>query len=154
MEAFKGILWREQIDVRDFIQNNYTPYTGGSDFLSGPTERTTRVFSKVEKLLAEEAIKDGVLDIDTEHVSSLLTYEPGYIDREEEKIFGLQTDAPLKRGVNPFGGIRMARQACEAYGYTLSETVETQFSYKTTHNDGVFRVYSDSMKKLIPLRER
>lgn len=148
MEAFKGILWREQIDVRDFIQNNYTPYTGGSDFLSGPTERTTRVFSKVEKLLAEEAIKDGVLDIDTEHVSSLLTYEPGYIDREEEKIFGLQTDAPLKRGVNPFGGIRMARQACEAYGYTLSETVETQFSYKTTHNDGVFRVYSDSMKKL------
>ena len=101
---------------------------------------------KVQALLRAESEKGGVLDIDTGRVSSLLTYPAGYIDRENELIVGLQTDAPLKRGVNPFGGIRMARQACEAYGYKLSDLVETEFSYKTTHNDAVFHVYTDEMK--------
>lgn len=136
----------ERIDVRSFIQSNYTPYEGGAEFLVGPTERTKKLMEKVQGLLKAEGQKGGVLSIDTEHVSSLLTYPAGYIDRENEIIVGLQTDAPLKRGVNPFGGIRMARQACEAYGYKLSEMVETEFAYKTTHNDAVFHVYTDEMK--------
>ena len=138
--------YNEEIDVRDFIQRNYTPYEGDGAFLCGPTERTKKLMEKVNALLKAETDKGGVLDVDTERVSSLLTYPAGYIDRENELIVGLQTDAPLKRGVNPFGGIRMARQACEAYGYKLSELVETEFSYKTTHNDAVFHVYTDEMK--------
>lgn len=134
------------IDVRAFIQGNYTPYEGGPEFLCGPTARTSALMEKVNALLKAESEKGGVLDIDTERVSSLLTYPAGYIDRENEIIVGLQTDAPLKRGVNPFGGIRMARQACEAYGYKLSDLVETEFSYKTTHNDAVFHAYTDEMK--------
>ena len=144
--AFKSGRYSETIDVRDFIQTNYTPYEGDGAFLAPPTERTKRLMEKVNALLKAETDKGGVLDVDTEHVSSLLTYPAGYIDRENELIVGLQTDAPLKRGVNPFGGIRMARQACEAYGYKLSELVETEFSYKTTHNDAVFHVYTDEMK--------
>ena len=144
--AFKSGRYGETIDVRDFIQTNYTPYEGDGAFLAPPTERTKRLMEKVNALLKAETDKGGVLDVDTEHVSSLLTYPAGYIDRENELIVGLQTDAPLKRGVNPFGGIRMARQACEAYGYKLSELVETEFSYKTTHNDAVFHVYTDEMK--------
>ena len=138
--------YNEEIDVRDFIQCNYTPYEGDGAFLCGPTERTKKLMEKVNALLKAETDKGGVLDVDTERVSSLLTYPAGYIDRENELIVGLQTDAPLKRGVNPFGGIRMARQACEAYGYKLSDLVETEFSYKTTHNDAVFHVYTDEMK--------
>ena len=138
--------YNEEIDVRDFIQRNYTPYEGDGAFLCGPTERTKKLMEKVNALLKAETDKGGVLDVDTERVSSLLTYPAGYIDRENELIVGLQTDAPLKRGVNPFGGIRMARQACEAYGYKLSDLVETEFSYKTTHNDAVFHVYTDEMK--------
>ena len=138
--------YNEEIDVRDFIQRNYTPYGGDGAFLCGPTERTKKLMEKVNALLKAETDKGGVLDVDTERVSSLLTYPAGYIDRENEIIVGLQTDAPLKRGVNPFGGIRMARQACEAYGYKLSDLVETEFSYKTTHNDAVFHVYTDEMK--------
>ena len=134
------------IDVRGFIQENYTPYEGGPEFLSGPTARTKALMEKVNALLKAESDKGGVLDVDTERVSSLLSYPAGYIDRENEIIVGLQTDAPLKRGVNPFGGIRMARQACEAYGYKLSDVVETEFSYKTTHNDAVFHAYTDEMK--------
>ena len=137
---------RGAIDVRGFIQKNYTPYEGGADFLCPPTARTRAMLAKVQALLRAESEKGGVLDIDTGRVSSLLTYPAGYIDRENELIVGLQTDAPLKRGVNPFGGIRMARQACEAYGYKLSDLVETEFSYKTTHNDAVFHVYTDEMK--------
>ena len=136
----------DAIDVRDFIQTNYTPYEGDAAFLCGPTERTKKLMEKVNALLKAETDKGGVLDVDTERVSSLLTYPAGYIDKENEIIVGLQTDAPLKRGVNPFGGIRMARQACEAYGYKLSDVVETEFSYKTTHNDAVFHVYTDEMK--------
>lgn len=138
--------YETNIDVRYFIQKNYTPYTGGAEFLSGPTERTARLMDKINGLLKAESEKGGVLDVDTERVSSLLTYPAGYVDRENEIIVGLQTDAPLKRGVNPFGGIRMARQACEAYGFKLSDKVEEEFSYKTTHNDGVFHVYTDEMK--------
>ena len=138
--------YNEEIDVRDFIQRNYTPYEGDGAFLCGPTERTKKLMEKVNTLLKAETDKGGVLDVDTERVSSLLTYPAGYIDRENELIVGLQTDVPLKRGVNPFGGIRMARQACGAYGYKLSDLVETEFSYKTTHNDAVFHVYTDEMK--------
>ena len=137
---FTGGVYESEINVRDFIQKNYMPYEGGADFLSGPTKRTAKMMEKVNALLKAESDKGGVLDVDTERVSSLLTYPAGYIDGENEIIVGLQTDAPLKRGVNPFGGIRMARQACEAYGYKLSEKVEEEFSYKTTHNDGVFHV--------------
>lgn len=136
------------IDVRAFIMANYQPYEGDESFLASPTDRTHAIWQQALDLMKEEHKEGGVLDIDTERVSSLLTYEPGYIDRENELIVGLQTDAPLKRGVNPFGGIRMARQACEAYGYKLSKQVEEHFAYKTTHNDGVFRVYSDEIKEL------
>ncbi|MCA0384330.1 MAG: formate C-acetyltransferase [Firmicutes bacterium] len=146
--GFKGEGWRTGIDVAGFIQENYHPYEGDERFLEKATERTTALWEKVCALRKKELENDGVLDIDVTKVSSLLTYEPGYIDRENERIFGLQTDAPLKRGVNPFGGIRMARQACEAYGYKLSDQVEEHFAYKTTHNEGVFRVYSEEMKRL------
>ena len=133
--------WQEKIDVRDFIQKNYKPYTGDDKFLAGPTERTKRLMAKLEALMAAEREKGGVLKVDTETVMSLLTFAPGYLDKEDELIVGLQTDEPLKRGVNPFGGIRMARSACEAYGYKLSDKIEEEFRYRTTHNDGVFRVY-------------
>lgn len=145
-KGFNGGRYEREIDVRDFIQNNYSPYEGDESFLAGPTERTRRVMDKVNALLRAERDKGGVLDVDTERVSSLLSYAPGYIDKDDDIIVGLQTDAPLRRGVNPFGGMRMARQACEAYGYKLSERIEEQFRYKTTHNDGVFHVYTDEMR--------
>lgn len=144
---FKGN-WQEKIDVRQFIQDNYTPYLGDASFLQAPSDRTKDLFNQVLELMKKEDEGQGVLDIDVDHVSSLLSYAPGYINKEQELIVGLQTDQALKRGVNPFGGIRMARQACESYGYTLAEQVEEHFAYKTTHNDGVFRVYTDDMKKL------
>lgn len=136
----------EKIDVRGFIQANYTPYEGGAEFLSGPTKRTRELMKKVDALLKEEQRRGGVYDVDTSTFSSLLTYKAGYIDKDNEIIVGLQTDAPLKRGVNPFGGMRMAKNACEAYGYALSDEVKKQFEVKTTHNDGVFHVYTDEMK--------
>lgn len=145
--GFSGEKWKENIDVRSFIQDNYTPYTGDESFLSGPTERTRELFSEFEELLRQEQEKGGVLDVDTEHVSSLTNYQPAYLDKDRELIVGYQTEKPLTRGVNPFGGIRMARSACEAYGYKLSEKVEEEFTYRTTHNDGVYRVYSDEMRK-------
>lgn len=137
--------WQNEIDVRDFILKNYTPYFGDESFLSPATAKTLLLNDKYKELSKEEHEK-GVLSINTDKVSSLLTYEPSYLDKENEIIFGFQTDAPLKRGVNPFGGIRMARQACEAYGYSLSEEVEEHFRYRTTHNDGVFRVYTPEMR--------
>ena len=146
-QGFSGENWKTHIDVRDFIQNNYVPYTGDESFLSGPTQRTQELFSEFEDLLRQEQEKGGVLDVDTEHVSSLTNYRPAYLDREKELIVGFQTEKPLTRGVNPFGGIRMARSACEAYGYHLSDKVEQEFTYRTTHNDGVYRVYSDEMRK-------
>lgn len=138
--------WKENINVRDFIQKNYTPYTGDASFLAKATDRTKAMSKKLSELLAKERANGGVLSIDVTTVSSLCNYAPGYIDRENEIIVGLQTDEPLKRGVNPFGGIRMARSACEAYGYKLSDKIEEDFTYRTTHNDGVFRVYTDEMK--------
>lgn len=146
-EGFASGDWTEHINVRDFISKNYKPYTGGTDFLSGATERTKALNAKLCELQKLERERGGVLSIDTSTVSSLCNYAAGYIDKENELIVGLQTDEPLKRGVNPFGGIRMARAACEAYGYKLSDKIEEYFKYRTTHNDGVFRVYTDEMKK-------
>jgi len=144
--GFTPGLWQDEISVRDFIQKNYTPYTGEANFLAGATERTKGLMAKVQELFRQEREKGGVLDVDTETVSSLTAYAPGYIDRDNELIVGMQTDSPLKRGVNPFGGIRMVRQACAAYGYRLSDKVEDEFRYRTTHNSGVFRVYTDEMR--------
>ncbi len=148
-EQWKGFVsgnWKNRIDVRNFIQTNYKPYEGDESFLCGPTERTKAVYAKFDELLKKEHENGGVLDIDTETVTSLTAYAPGYLDKENEIIVGLQTDAPLRRGVNPFGGINMTRKACKAYGYELSDKVEQEFTYRTTHNDGVFRVYSDEIR--------
>ena len=145
--GFYGEEWQNEVNVRQFIQDNYTPYTGDASFLSGPTARTSELMDKLNALLKEELDKGGVVDIDTMTVSSLTSYGAGYLDKENELIVGLQTDAPLRRGVNPFGGIRMARSACASYGYELSDKIENEFQFRTTHNDGVFRVYTDEMKK-------
>lgn len=134
--------WQEKINVRDFIDKNYTPYSGDGSFLKGPTERTKKALAELERLKKLEQEKGGVLSINTTTVSSLCNYQPGYLT-DSDLIVGLQTEAPLTRGVNPFGGIRMARSACEAYGYKLGEQIEEYFTYRTTHNDGVFRVYTD-----------
>ena len=144
--GFKKGVWQDEINVRDFIQQNYKEYTGDDSFLSGATERTTDLMNKLNELFKLERQYGGVLDIDTATVSSLTSYSPGYLDKEKEIIVGLQTNRPLKRGVNPFGGMRMVRQACEAYGYKLSEKVEEEFRFRTTHNDGVFRAYTDEMR--------
>jgi formate C-acetyltransferase len=145
-EGFNPGRWQETIDVRDFIQQNYTPYESDGAFLTGPTARTEKLLHKLENLMALEQEFGGVLDVDTHTVMSLLTYKPGYLDRENELIVGLQTDRPLKRGVNPFGGLRMTRDACRAYGYELSSKVEEEFKFRTTHNDGVFRAYNSQMR--------
>ncbi len=144
--GFKGGKWQNEINVRDFIQTNYKEYKGDHAFLSDATPRTKDLMKKVQNLFTLERQYGGVLDIDTTTVSSLNSYAPGYIDKANELIVGLQTNRPLKRGVNPFGGIRMARQACEAYGYKLSDKIEDEFQYRTTHNDGVFRAYTDEMR--------
>lgn len=149
MDAWYGFRqgrWQQTIDVRDFIINNYNEYLGDESFLKPASDRTINLNKRYMEL-SEEEHRKGVLDINTNKVSSLLTYEPAYLDKDNELIYGFQTDAPLKRGVNPFGGIRMARQACAAYGYTLSGEIEEHFRYRTTHNDGVFRVYTEEMKK-------
>lgn len=140
--------WQKEINVRDFIQKNVTPYEGTDEFLKTKTERTDGLMERLNSLLKLEQDFGGVLDIDTQSVSSLTAYQPGYLDKEEELIVGLQTNRPLKRGVNPFGGINMARKACKAYGYELSDKIEQEFQYRTTHNDGVFRVYTEEMRKV------
>ena len=145
--GFKQGAWTDEINVRDFIQKNYTPYDGDDSFLEGATDRTKRLMKKLEHLFTVEHDMGGVLDIDTQTIMSLVTYGPGYLDKDEEIIVGLQTDKPLKRGVNPFGGMKMTKNACEAYGYKLSEKVEKEFSFRTTHNEGVFRAYTDEIKK-------
>ncbi|MBQ1225924.1 MAG: formate C-acetyltransferase [Clostridia bacterium] len=144
---FNEGLWNSEINVSDFIKRNYTPYLGESDFLKSTTPRTDLVREKVEKLLIEENNKGGVLNIDTDHVSSILSHKPGYVDKEKDIIVGLQTDEPLKRAVNPFAGYRNAVQACQAYGYEIGENINNEFKYRTTHNTGVFRVYTDTMRK-------
>lgn len=145
--GFRTGSWQETIDVRDFIQTNYTAYSGDERFLEKATPRTEKLNQKLNHLLDLEQQFGGVLDIDTHTVTSLTNYNPGYLDKENEIIVGLQTDRPLKRGVNPFGGINMTRKACKAYGYQLSDTVEMEFQYRTTHNDGVFRVYNEDIRK-------
>ncbi|MBE6758248.1 MAG: formate C-acetyltransferase [Ruminococcaceae bacterium] len=144
--GFVGGRWQDEVNVRDFIQTNYREYIGDADFLVGATERTAALMEKVQDLFRQEREKGGVLDVDVDTVSSLVNYAPGYIDKDNELIVGMQTDAPLKRGVNPFGGIRMARQACAAYGYRLSDKVEDEFRFRTTHNSGVFRAYTEEMR--------
>ena len=134
--------WQREIDVRNFIQKNYTLYEGDAGFLAGPTERTRKVWSKCEALLAEELKKGGVLDVETHAISGICNFAPGYIDKDNEVIVGLQTDAPLKRMVNLYGGVRMAKQSLEAYGYTLDPDIERHFcEYRKTHNEGVFDAY-------------
>ena len=144
-QGFRKGKWCDKIDVRDFIVKNYTPYEGDASFLQGPTERTKKISAKLNALLAEEA-KKGVLDVDTEDVASILSYAPGYVDKDLDIIVGLQTDAPLKRAVNPFAGKRMCEKACDAYGYKMSDKIREEFKYRTTHNDGVFRVYTEEMR--------
>lgn len=150
MEAWRNFntgVWCDQIDVSNFIKMNYTPYDGDSSFLQGPTERTERTMKRVNELLIEENEKGGVLDVDTERVLSILSHDAGYVvDKNTDIIVGLQTDAPLKRGVSPFAGLRNTVQACNAYGYELSEKIKDEFTYRTTHNTGVFRAYTDTMK--------
>ena len=146
-EGFTGGAWQEEIDVRDFIQKNYCEYKGDDSFLSTATKRTKELMKRVNTLFEVEKQFGGVLDVDTETISTVTAYAPGYIEKDSEIIVGMQTNRPLKRGVNPFGGIRMARGACEAYGYKLSDEIEKKFQYRTTHNDGVFKAYTDEMRK-------
>ena len=145
--GFQNGIWQNEINVRDFIQQNYKEYTGDASFLAKATPRTKKLMKKLQGLFAIERQFGGVLDVNTMEASSLLNYAPGYLDKENELIVGIQTDRPLKRGVSPFGGIRMATQACEAYGYQFSDKVKNEFRYRTTHNDGVFRAYTDEMRE-------
>ena len=143
---FKGDKWRDTIDVKQFILDNYTEYTGDESFLQSPTLKTKRLNDKYMEM-AKVEIEKGIYDVDTKTVSGIDAYNPGYIIKEDEVIVGLQTDAPLKRIVNPFGGMRMVRQALEAYGYKLDNSVEEYFKYRKTHNDGVFSAYTTDIRK-------
>ena len=150
-EGFAGKNWRNSVDVRDFIQENYTPYEGDESFLEGPTEATDKLWGRLQELQKEERAKGGVLDMETEVVSGLTAYGPGYIDesmKELEQVVGLQTDKPLKRAFMPYGGINMAVKACTTYGYEPSERLKEIFTkYHKTHNQGVFDIYTPEMKK-------
>ncbi|MDU4884390.1 formate C-acetyltransferase [uncultured Clostridium sp.] len=144
---FKTGSWTKSVDVRNFIQTNYTPYEGDDSFLSGATEATTKLWAEVSELFKKERENGGVLDVDTETISGINEYNPGYIDQAFEKIVGVQTDAPLKRAVMPYGGIRMAESAAKAYGYEVSPKISEIFSkYRKTHNQGVFDAYTTEMR--------
>ena len=144
--GFVGTPWRERVDVRDFIQANYTPYEGDATFLTGPTDRTRAVWEKVSALFPEERSK-GILDVDAATPSTITSHAPGYIDRERELIVGLQTDAPLKRAIMPNGGLRMVENSLRAYGYEADPFVTRVFgTYRKTHNDGVFDAYTPEMR--------
>ena len=150
-EGFNGKRWKEKIDVRNFIKMNYTPYDGDASFLEGPTEATNKLWGKLQELQKEERAKGGVLDMETEVVTSLTAYGPGYIDedlKDLETVVGLQTDKPLKRAFMPYGGIKMAEKACETYGYEVSDKIKDIFNnYEfKTHNQGVFDIYTPEMK--------
>lgn len=149
--GFEGRQWKEEINVRDFIQKNYKPYDGDESFLSAPTEATNKLWGALQKLQKEERAKGGVLDMETEVVTGLTAYGPGYIDesmKDLEKVVGLQTDKPLKRAFMPFGGINMAEQSCESYGYKPSEELHKIFTeYHKTHNQGVFDVYTPEIRE-------
>ncbi|MCI5535623.1 MAG: formate C-acetyltransferase [Clostridiales bacterium] len=147
-EGFKTGWWCEDIQVDNFILLNYKPYEGDESFLAGPTERTRIVSEKVQELIKQERENGGVLKVDASRIMTATAFDPGYIDKDRDIIVGLQTDEPLKRGICPFGGIRMARQSAEAYGEKIADDVEEVFKYVTTHNDGVFSVYSEEMKQV------
>lgn len=150
-EGFKGKIWKEEINTRDFIQNNYTPYDGNESFLAGPTEATEKLWGKLQELQKEERAKGGVLDMDTDIVSSLTSHGAGYISEELkglEKVVGLQTDKPLKRAFMPYGGIKMAEESCEMYGYTPDSELHKVFNvYHKTHNQAVFDAYTPEMRR-------
>ncbi|AGK95238.1 formate C-acetyltransferase [Clostridium pasteurianum] len=145
-EGFKEGNWTNNIDVRDFIQKNYKEYTGDKSFLKGSTEKTKKVWDKAVTLILEE-LKKGILDVDTETISGINTFKPGYLDKDNEVIVGFQTDAPLKRITNPFGGIRMAEQSLKEYGFKISDEMHNVFTnYRKTHNQGVFDAYPEETK--------
>ena len=144
---FKEGQWMSEVNVRDFIQANYTDYKNDESFLVSITDKTKKVWDRCSELLSEE-LKKHVLDIDVDNMSGINNYEAGYIDKDNEVIVGLQTDKPLKRIVNPYGGIRMVYSELEAYGYKLNPDVEKHFSkYRKTHNEGVFDAYTEDIKK-------
>ena len=145
-DDFKGTKWKTSIDVEDFIKENYTEYLGDDSFLKGTSIKTNKLWKKCELLLKKE-LKKGVLDVDLEHVSGINSFKPGYIDKRNEIIFGLQTDQPLKRIVNPYGGIRMVHSALTAYGYKIGSNIDHIFKHhRKTHNDGVFSVYTKEIR--------
>lgn len=147
-DGFKGGEWQDEIDVRDFIQQNFTPYDGDSSFLEGPTEATTKLNDKLVDLKLKERAAGGVLDADTKVVSTITSHGPGYLDKDLEKIVGLQTDKPLKKSLMPYGGIRMAKEALAAYGFEIDPETERIFTdLHKTHNQGVFDVYTDEIKR-------
>ncbi len=150
MEQWKGFttnVWQKEVNVRDFILSNFEPYQGDESFLEPPTEATSALWDHVMDLTKKERENGGVLDMDTEIVSTITSHGPGYLDKDLEKVVGVQTDEPFKRSLQPFGGIRMAKQACESYGFKLNEEVERIFTdYRKTHNQGVFDAYTDEMK--------
>jgi len=150
MEQWKGFAegkWTEEIDVRDFIQKNYTVYEGDKSFLAAPTEKTKKLWAQAEALIIEE-IKKGVMDVETKEFSGINKFKPGYLDRENEVIVGFQADAPLKRIMNPFGGMRMVEQSLEEYGFSMDEELNSNFKkYRKTHNEGVFDAYTDATRK-------
>ncbi|MBE1444351.1 formate C-acetyltransferase [Paenibacillus sp. OAS669] len=146
-EGFRPGKWRTHIDVKDFIDRNLTPYTGDETFLAGPTEATVSLWQRIRELMKQEIAGGGVLDVDVNTVSTITSHAPGYIDKEKEQIVGLQTDAPFKRSVQPFGGIRMVVDACEAYGFRLPQDIVRLFTeIRKTHNQGVFDAYTTEMR--------
>lgn len=146
-EKFIGGAWQKAVDVRDFIQKNYTPYTGNETFLVGKSQKTTILWEKAEKLIAEE-IEKGIIDVDTETFSGINKFKPGYLDRDHEVVVGYQTDAPLKRIMNPYGGFRMVEASLKAYGYEMEDELKSDFlEFRKTHNDGVFDAYTPDMRK-------
>ena len=145
--GFKGKVWKDEIDVRDFIQENYELYEGDDSFLEGPTEATTALWDQVMDLNNKEREAGGVLDMDTKTVSTITSHGPGYLNKDLETVVGFQTDKPFKRSLQPFGGIRMSEKSAEAYGYEIDEEVSHIFTdYRKTHNQGVFDVYTPEIR--------
>ena len=145
--GFAGGDWQKEVNTRDFIMKNITPYTGNDEFLEGPTEATKELWKQVMDLTKQEREAGGVLDLDSKIVSTITSHGPGYLNKELETIVGFQTDKPFKRSLQPFGGIRMAVNAAESYGFTVDEEVQKIFTeYRKTHNQGVFDAYTDEMK--------
>ena len=146
-QGFQSGTWVQEVNVRSFIKHNYTPYDGDEAFLEGATERTKQLWAQVLELTKKERENGGVLDMDTDIISTITSHGPGYLDKEKEQIVGFQTDKPLKRALMPFGGIRMAEKACAEYGYTIDPQVKEIFTkYRKTHNAGVFDVYTPEMR--------